>query len=488
MLSAPRAPTPSQPSRLRPLAALPLFFDLRGKMATVAGDGDAVVWKAELLAAAGAEVRVLSAHPTPELEAVAERGAGVGAIRLEARHWVPNDLLGATLAVLDSDDETEIDAFRCAARTAGALVNVVGKPAVCDVQFGSIVNRSPVVVGISSDGTAPVLSQAIRRRIEAMLPASLSEWGDIAGRIRDKVASVVPSGAARRGFWDRFAALAFARPPESYDEAALVASAGRLGGGETSGKVVLCGAGPGDAELLTLKAVRALQAADVVLHDDLVSPDVLDLARREAKRVTVGKRGGRLSCRQDDINALMVRLARQGRQVVRLKAGDPLVFGRAGEEIALLEREGIAVEVVPGISAGIALAAALGVSLTHRDVAHSLRFITGHAKSGDLDDGLDWHGFADPQSTLIVYMGGRTAPRIAARLIEEGLDAATPVAIGYAIGQAGQRIVARRLADLLDGGTIDNGPPVVIGIGKVFAPVLGEPVSLGAEAGRQSAR
>jgi uroporphyrin-III C-methyltransferase/precorrin-2 dehydrogenase/sirohydrochlorin ferrochelatase len=376
------------------------------------------------------------------------------------------------LALLGSDDADEITAFRAAAHRAGALVNVIDKPEFCDVLFGSIVNRSPVVVGISTDGGAPVLGQAIRRRIETLLPPSLAEWGALARRIRDRVTARLEPGVGRRDFWEGFAERAFGPAPTVEDEIALVRGGGRTQRSGRTGRVILVGAGPGDADLLTIKAVRALQSADVILYDDLVAPDVLELARREARRVRVGKRGHGASCRQEDINDLMVSLAGEGRCVVRLKAGDPMVFGRAGEEIERLEEEGIPVEVVPGISAGIALAASLGVSLTHRDEAHSLRFVTGHAKSGDLDDGLDWRGLADGDTTLIVYMGGRTAPRLATRLIAEGLFPDTPVVLGYAIGQADERIQALTLAGLAEAAAVEAGPPVVIGIGRVFAPVL----------------
>ncbi len=205
-----------------------------------------------------------------------------------------------------------------------------------------------------------------------------------------------------------------------------------------AGSVVLVGAGPGDPELLTLKAVRALQSADVILFDALVSDEILDFACREAKRLAVGKRGGRKSCKQSDINDLMVRLARRGKRVVRLKAGDPMIFGRAGEEIAQLEAAGIPVEVVPGITAGLAAAAALGVSLTHRDHAHSVRFVTGHSKNGGLPDGLDWHGLADGETSLVFYMAGRTGAAVASRLIEGGLagrDAGRRDGVGLAAGR-----------------------------------------------------
>lgn len=245
---------------------------------------------------------------------------------------------------------------------------------------------------------------------------------------------------------------------------------GEQRGAAAGGRVALVGAGPGDAELLTLKAVRALQAADVVLFDDLVPTDVLDLARREAARMLVGKRGGRASCRQEDINALLVRLAASGKRVVRLKSGDPMVFGRAGEELGELRRAGVAVEVVPGVTAALAMAASLGVSLTHRELAHSVRFVTGHDRQGALPDGLDWRGLADPETTLIVYMGGRTAGMLADRLIAEGLAPDTPACAVAAVGRPAEARWTGLLACLGQGvAELGEGQPVLIGLGRVFA-------------------
>ncbi|BBE72457.1 siroheme synthase CysG [Oharaeibacter diazotrophicus] len=487
MTRQPRSPREAEPARMGPLAKLPVFLDLHGRRAVVAGGSAGAAWKAELLAAAGAAVDVYAAEPSDEMERLVARGAEAGSLTLHRRPWSVDVLTGAAFALIDAEGEAEAQAFRCAGRAAGAIVNAVDKPAHCDVQFGSIVNRSPVVVGISTDGAAPILGQAIRRRIETLLPPGLAAWGGLAKRVRERVTERLKPGQERRGFWEHLAEKAFGAPPAEGEAERLLAEAERIatGGGDGRGRVILVGAGPGDAELLTLKAVRALQAADVILFDDLVSDEVLELARREAKRMMVGKRGGRDSCRQEDINALMVQLARQGRRVVRLKAGDPMVFGRAGEEIAMLEAAGIPVEVVPGISAAIALASALGVSLTHRDASHSLRFVTGHAKNGELDPTLDWRGLADPDTTLMVYMGGRTAPAIAGRLIAEGLDPATPVAIGYAVGQPAQRIAGARLADLLVTGAIEPGLPVVIGVGRVFEAVAAAAVGVAtAGAGR----
>ena len=237
------------------------------------------------------------------------------------------------------------------------------------------------------------------------------------------------------------------------------------------GSVVLVGAGPGDPELLTLKAVRVLQSADVVLFDALVSDGVLELVRREARCLAVGKRGGRASCRQQDINDLMVRLARRGKRVVRLKAGDPMIFGRAGEEIARLEAAGIPVEIVPGITAGLAAAAALGVSLTHRDHAHSVRFVTGHSKDGGLPDGLDWQGLADGETSLVFYMAGRTGAAVAARLIAAGLPPETPAVAMASVSRPDEQRWAGTLAALAAGDGLEGlgDKPVLLGIGRVFA-------------------
>ena len=234
------------------------------------------------------------------------------------------------------------------------------------------------------------------------------------------------------------------------------------------GRVTLVGAGPGDPEQLTLKAVRALQDADVILFDALVSDAVLDFARREARRLLVGKRGHRESCRQDDINALMVRLARQGRRIVRLKGGDPSVFGRSGEEIEYLEEHGIPVDIVPGITAASAAAARLGISLTHRDKAHSVRFVTGHGKSGALSDDLDWNGLADPDTSLVFYMANRTAAQVAERLLKAGLSPATPSAIVARATRPGERVWRGDLAALAERRAAKFEGPVILCVGAVF--------------------
>lgn len=396
------SPPSDRPSRVEPLSVLPVFFDLRGKRALVAGGTDPAAWKAELLAAAGAHVTVAAT----ELEDEMARLVAAGVVHHHPAEWTSGLLVGCALAVADEEEPERAQAFVDAARATAVPVNVIDNPAFCQFQFGSIVNRSPVVVGISTTGAAPILGQAIRRRIETLLPASLAAWGALALRLRN-VAVAHVSPAARRAFWEGFVDRAFGPAPRTDAEADLL----RLlqVPARKAGHVSFVGAGPGDPEHLTLGAVRALQAADVILFDDLVSDGVLELARREAKRILVGKRAGRPSCRQEEIDDMMVSLAKAGRRVVRLKSGDPTVFGRAGEEMAVLRACGISHDVVPGVSAGLALGAALKVSLTHRDQAKSVRFVTGHSKAGGLPGDLDWRAVADPTATTVFYMGARTA-------------------------------------------------------------------------------
>ncbi len=456
---------PSDPApRIGALSVLPVFLDLAGKRAIVAGGTEAAAWKAELLVAAGAEVDLYAGKLS---ESMVELVARHHTIRHVPRSWCAEDLHGAAVALCDAEDEEEAAAFEGSARAWGVPCNVIDRPEHCHFQFGTIVNRSPVVVGISTSGAAPVLGQAIRRRIETLLPSTLAVWAGLARHWRERVAEALPAGPARRRFWERFVDRAFGPAPDEAGETSLLRGLQDFDG---RGHVTFVGAGPGDAELITLKAVRALQAADVILFDDLVSDGVLELARREAKRILVGKRAGRPSCKQHEINAMMVSLAKAGRRVVRLKSGDPMIFGRAGEEIAELERHGIGYDVVPGITAGLALAATLGVSLTHRDKARSVRFVTGHSQHGGLPDDIDWMAIADPSTTTIFYMGGRTASLIASSLLSYGMPPETPVVVAADIGRIRETKLCCDLADLSEGiNTLLNGRAVLIGIGSVFA-------------------
>jgi uroporphyrin-III C-methyltransferase / precorrin-2 dehydrogenase / sirohydrochlorin ferrochelatase len=347
--------------RMQALARLPIFLDLDGKRALVAGNGAPVAWKAELLAAAGADVAVLTEHPCEELRALAAEAPRASVI-LREREWRAGDFAGAAVAVGGFENDADAECFAAAARTAGVPVNVIDRPAHCEFSFGAIVNRSPLVIGISTDGAAPVFAQAIRAKLEAMIPRGFACWAEAARRWRERVQLAVLSSAARRRFWQLFAACAMNHPahePAQSDFDVLFDTAKGQAAG--TGTVTLVGAGPGDPELLTLRAVRALQAADIILIDALVSPDILDFARREAKKMLVGSTGDDSAGEQDEINRLMVALAKGGRQVVRLKGGDGTTFDRGGGEIAACRAAGITVEIVPGIA--VAQAAAARVSL-----------------------------------------------------------------------------------------------------------------------------
>jgi uroporphyrin-III C-methyltransferase/precorrin-2 dehydrogenase/sirohydrochlorin ferrochelatase len=392
-----------EPDRQRRIAALPnlpLFHKLGGRKAVVLGSSPAAEWKAELLAAAGAEV-----------------------LRL-GRTWTKADLAGSAIAVADLGERQEALRFAAAARHAGAAVNVIDQTDLCDVQFGTIINRSPVVVAISTDGAAPALGQSIRARVESLLPPGLSNWARAAKKWRPLLKERIGEPEKRRAFWQRFAAAAWEKPdrePTNADFNSLI-----RGALPRAGSVTLVGAGPGDPDLLTLKAVRALQCATVILHDRLSGGQVLELARREARRIPVGKKGRGPSCKQSDINALMVELALAGETVVRLKGGDPMIFGRAAEEIGACRAAGIEVNVVPGISAAQGAAASLGLSLTERRHARRVQFVSGHGADGGLPSDIDWISVADRKVTTIVYMPRGTLDEFVRTALRKGLDPATP--------------------------------------------------------------
>jgi uroporphyrin-III C-methyltransferase/precorrin-2 dehydrogenase/sirohydrochlorin ferrochelatase len=475
-----RKPVESKPARLGALARLPLFFALAGRRVLVAGGDAAAAWKAELAAAAGARVDVFSPALSSELRQVA-RDDAEGRISLHPRLWAAGDLPGAAIAIGACENDAEAARFAAAARRAGVPVNVIDRPEFCDFSFGAIVNRSPLVIGISTDGAAPVFAQAIRAKLEALLPQGFAHWAAAAARWRTRVKERGLSFAGRRAFWQRFTAHAIAHPddqPATDDFDRFVAVVDALGGGVDKGSVTLVGAGPGDPELLTLRAVRALQSADVILFDDLVAPGVLDFARREARKMLVGKTGHGPSCRQEEINALMVGLARRGKRVVRLKGGDPLIFGRAGEEIEACRAAGIPVEIVPGITAAQGAAAGLALPLTGRDHARRLQYITGHAHSGALPEDIDWRSLADPSATTAVYMPVRTLAALVARAIAAGLAPDTPALAVAGATRADQEVIRAPIAELPQrlAETPLSGPVIVL-FGKVCAAEIPVPVA-----------
>jgi uroporphyrin-III C-methyltransferase/precorrin-2 dehydrogenase/sirohydrochlorin ferrochelatase len=444
-----------------------VFFGLQGKRTIVAGGSDGAAWKAELLAAAGARVDVFAPQPCEDMIALAAASSS-DAVILHQRSWTVRDLAGAAIAVADCADDEEAAEFADAARRAGVPVNVIDRPDFCDFSFGAIVNRSPLVVGISTEGASPVFGQAIRAKIEALIPSGFARWAAAALAWRPRMRALALPFRARRAFWEKFTARALAAPnrtPTETELDSLLTSAD-----SAAGSVILVGAGPGDPELLTLRALRALQSADVILFDDLVSTDILDFARREAKKMLVGKTGHAPSCRQDEINALMISLAKAGRTVVRLKGGDPMIFGRADEEIAACRAVGISVEVVPGITSAQGAASRLLVSLTRRGAARRLQYITGHSHDGKLPADIDWRSLADPAVTTVVYMPTRTLPDLVAAALKAGIDPATPAVAVISATRAEERVIAASIAGLPARlATEQPSGPVIVMIGRVFA-------------------
>jgi len=453
------------------LARLPVFLSLDGKRTVLVGGSPAAAWKAELLSASGANVDVYAVEACDDLlQLVADPPRGT--ITINCRAWVPEDLKNAAVAIGEFEDDEGAAAFASCARAAGVPVNVIDKPAFCDFAFGAIVNRSPLVIGISTDGAAPVFAQAIRAKFEALLPVGFAGWAAAAARWRNAVKASGLSFSGRRKFWQLLTAHAVTDPqhePSRADFDSFIAEVRGLGTAVENGSVTLVGAGPGDPELLTLRAVRALQSADVILFDDLVSRDVLDFARREARKMLVGKTGFGPSCKQEDINAVMVSLAKQGKRVVRLKGGDPLIFGRASEEIAACQAANIAVDVVPGITAAQGAAAKLGLPLTDRKQARRLQYVTGHAKNGAMPNDLDWRSLADPMTTTAIYMPTHTLAALVEKATAEGLDPQTPALAIARATRPDQAIIAAPVGELPERlAQADLPGPVLVMIGRVI--------------------
>ena len=460
----------------------PAFLDLKDRPCLVVGGGAPAARKARLLVKAGARVTVVAPRLGPEAEDLAAQGA----LRLVRREFVAGDV-GGRAAVVSATGLGEVDTRVAeAARAAGVPVNVVDRPGLSSFVVPAIVERDPVVIGISSGGTSPVLARRLRARIEALLPARLGRLARFAESFRASVRAVIPEPAQRQRFWTRIFDGAVAEDVLAGREAAarermlgLVNRPGAADGGEgPEGVVHIVGAGPGDPDLLTLKALRLMERAEVVVYDRLVAPEILDYLRRDAERVYVGKAKGAHAKTQDQINALLCARARAGQRVLRLKGGDPFVFGRGGEELEYLRRHGVRVEVVPGVTAATACAAALGIPLTHRDHASAVTLVTGHGRDGEPD--LDWAALAGPRQTLAIYMGVGAAGRIAARLIAQGLAPATPVAVIENATMTDQKTAAGALRDL-EALVRDNGitGPALIIIGEVArraaAEALAEP-------------
>ncbi len=449
----------------------PTFIDLKARKTVIIGGGAAALAKARLVIAAGAEPLVIWA----EIDAATRSELADNAELIEAAP-VRADLAGAALVFVAVDDAAAAERWAEISRSVGALVNVVDRPELCDFTTPSIIDRGRLTIAVSSDGAAPVLVKRLRADIEALLPANVGALADFTGRYRSAVKAKL-NAADRRGFWEAFfngpiAALVLNGDERAAHEAMLeIINRPHT---KQDGVVHIVGAGPGDPELLTIKALRLLQNADVILYDRLVSDEILSLARRDADRLYVGKAKAAHAVPQAEIEQTIIALAREGKNVVRLKGGDPFIFGRGGEELEAVRAAGIAVFVTPGITAATGCAAAAGMALTHRDHAQAVTFVTGHAKD-DTEPDLDWAALAALKNTLVVYMGVTTADKISSQLIAHGRGRTTPVAIIENGARASQKIIKGVLADisaLIKAGGI-QGPALLV-IGEVAALADGE--------------
>ena len=427
---------------------LPVSWRIKDQTVLLVGGGEIALRKARLLVRAGARLRLVSPEVVPELAALVEESGG----EILHQRFAEAQLDGVLLALAATDDEAVNRHVSEAAQARGTPVNVVDNPPLCTFIFPAIVDRYPLLISITSGGAAPVAARWVRSRIESMLPARWGELAALMGSRRQRLAEKLPNISARRLFWEKIIdgpvaektlAGQTTQAGDMLDQAIEDADAERL----TQGEVYLVGAGPGDPDLLTFRALRLLQKADIVLYDRLVSPGVLELARRDAELVYVGKKRSEHVLPQDEINQLLVRYASEGKKVCRLKGGDPFIFGRGGEELESVVAAGINFQVVPGVTAAAGCAAYAGIPLTHRDHAQSVRFVTGHRKeNGELN--LPWKEFLTPGETLVFYMGLVSLPDISAGLILAGRDPATPAAMISQGTQAEQQVVIGTLESL----------------------------------------
>ena len=448
---------------------LPIFLDIRDKRVVVSGGGTVAARKSEMVLRAGARVTVFAAELSEDFRSIANHER----LTHSRRPPTPDLIAGAALAYAATGDPQADQGFAELARNAGILVNVADTPQQCSFIMPAILDRDPLVIAISSSGASPILARIIKARLEATIPAAYGRLAAFVGRFREYVSARLAPGPPRRRFWEQvlegpIADLVLSGAREQAEAAlettleAIAEETGSAAGGE----VFLVGAGPGDPDLLTFKALRLIQRADVVLHDRLIDDCLLNLVRRDAERIYVGKMAKDHTMPQQEIARLLVRLARQGKRVLRLKGGDPFIFGRGGEEIEELARAGIPFQVVPGITSASGAAAYAGIPLTHRDHAHACVFVTGHGKNGRLD--LDWKTLLQPFQTVVVYMGLSMLDELTREFVARGADPQMPTAVIENATRRNQRVVVGTLADIAERVAAEEiGGPALIIIGTV---------------------
>ncbi|EOV9548047.1 siroheme synthase CysG [Cronobacter sakazakii] len=443
---------------------LPIFCQLRHRACLLVGGGDVAERKARLLLEAGAALTVNALAFAPQFEAWAKQGM----LRLVQGEFNAILLDDCWLAIAATDDDAVNNQVSEAAEARRIFCNVVDAPKQASFIMPSIIDRSPLMVAISSGGTSPVLARLLREKLEALLPQHLGKVAGYAGQLRRRVKQTFTSMSERRRFWEKFFVNdRLAQSLANNDEQAVNRITETLLSEplDDRGEVVLVGAGPGDPGLLTLKGLQQIQQADIVVYDRLVSDEIMNLVRRDADRVFVGKRAGYHCVPQEEINQILLREAQRGKRVVRLKGGDPFIFGRGGEELETLCDAGIPFSVVPGITAASGCSAYAGLPLTHRDYAQSVRLITGHLKNGGE---FDWHNLAAEKQTLVFYMGLNQAAAIQEKLIEHGMDPQMPVALVENGTSVKQRVVAGVLTELGALAQRVESPSLII-VGRVVA-------------------
>jgi uroporphyrin-III C-methyltransferase/precorrin-2 dehydrogenase/sirohydrochlorin ferrochelatase len=428
------------------MQALPIFMNINQRLCVVIGAGEVAARKVTMLLRAQASVTVYAPEICPTLADLVEAGR----IRYQQARFADQQLSGACLVIAATNDLQVNTTVSLAAQANNIPVNVVDAPALCTFTMASIVERSPIVIAISSEGNAPVLARYLRSKIETMLPAGYGRIAAIAGEFRDKVKSKHATSQARRIFWEGVLQGPIVERILAGQEAAARIGLDQLLADDTAsqqhGEVYLVGGGPGDPDLLTFRALRLMQQCDVCVYDKLVSPEVLDLVRRDAELIYVGKSRDQHTLPQEEINQLLARLALAGKRVLRLKGGDPFIFGRGGEEIETLMQQGVPFQVVPGITAANGVSSYAGIPLTHRDYAQACLFITGHLKNGVLD--LDWAAMARPQQTVVIYMGLVGLEQICQQLMAHGVAPDMPAAVIQQGTTQHQRVVSANLSDL----------------------------------------
>ena len=446
----------------------PVFFDLARQQVLIVGAGEVALRKVALLERSGAAVTVVAPHIHPELKA----RAAAGAINLTVREFVPQDLDGMRLVIVATSRRAINRWIAKLSDSRGIPVNVVDDREASRFIVPAIIDRDPVLVAVSTGGTSPVLARRLRERLETLVPTKIGEFARWLQTLRRPARRRLRDTDARRIFFEQLidgpaAARFVAGDRQGARRIAHQLLATSSGAPSAPGEVTLVGAGPGDPELLTLKALRALQDADLILHDRLVPQSILDLARRDAARISVGKAAGSAGSTQAEINSLLIEHAQQGKRVVRLKGGDPFIFGRGGEELEALAQARINFSVVPGVTAALGSAAYAGIPLTHRNHAHSVTFVTAHTGDGREPD---WRALATPGSTAVFYMGLARVQHIAEKLMEHGAAPSLPAAIIAQGTLQNQRVVAATLATIGDGSSRANmESPALLIVGEVVS-------------------